>query len=152
MRITSFSFLFFLKLVLFSQNTCENIPIISLDSLSNFSSTSEIEYFKVQEDSIFDSFSFTSGFQSVNLYFDTCNSLNKLVLDSNGLVIPTDEMINSTLELRALANLEDDNKVLGPVTIASESSIVSPGTISYFTPRLSYALFVQSVNWKVYLA
>lgn len=95
MRITSFSFLFFLKLVLFSQNTCENIPIISLDSLSNFSSTSEIEYFKVQEDSIFDSFSFTSGFQSVNLYFDTCNSLNKLVLDSNGLVIPTDEMINS---------------------------------------------------------
>ncbi|MAX68104.1 MAG: hypothetical protein CMP60_00170 [Flavobacteriales bacterium] len=31
----------------------------------------------------------------------------------------TDEMLNSTLELRALATLEDDNKVLGPVTIAS---------------------------------
>ena len=31
----------------------------------------------------------------------------------------TDEMINSTLELRAIATLEDDNKVLGPVTIAS---------------------------------
>ncbi len=31
----------------------------------------------------------------------------------------TDEMINSTLELRALATLEDKSKVLGPVTIAS---------------------------------
>ena len=31
----------------------------------------------------------------------------------------TDEMLNSRLELRALATLEDDNKVLGPVTIAS---------------------------------
>jgi len=31
----------------------------------------------------------------------------------------TDEMLNSKLELRALATLEDDNKVLGPVTIAS---------------------------------
>ena len=31
----------------------------------------------------------------------------------------TDAMLNSTLELRALATLEDDNKVLGPVTIAS---------------------------------
>ena len=30
-----------------------------------------------------------------------------------------DAMLNSTLELRALATLEDDNKVLGPVTIAS---------------------------------
>ena len=31
----------------------------------------------------------------------------------------TDEMLNSKLELRALATLEDDDKVLGPVTIAS---------------------------------
>ena len=31
----------------------------------------------------------------------------------------TDGMINSILELRALANLEDDNKILGPVTIAT---------------------------------
>ncbi len=34
-------------------------------------------------------------------------------------ILYTDEMLNSTLELRALATLEDDNKVLGPVTIAS---------------------------------
>ena len=31
----------------------------------------------------------------------------------------TDEMLNSKLELRALATIEDDNKVLGPVTISS---------------------------------
>ena len=94
MRLTSFSLLFILKMVLFSQNLCENVPVITIDSLSNFISTSEIEYFKVKEDSVFDSFSFISGFKSVNLYFDTCNSLNRLELDSNGLVIPSDKMIN----------------------------------------------------------
>ncbi len=94
MRLTVFSFLFFFKLVMFSQILCDNIRVITIDSLRNFISTSEIEYFKVKEDSTFDSFSFVSGFESVNLYFDSCNGLNTLEIDSNGLVIPSDKMIN----------------------------------------------------------
>ncbi len=95
MKKNCFLFLLLVKMVLISQNQCENISLIAIDSLSSLVSTSEVEYFKIKEDSLFDSFIFKSGFQSANLYFDTCGGVNKLQLDSNGFVIPSNEMINS---------------------------------------------------------
>lgn len=95
MKKTCFLFLLFVKMVLFSQKSCKNIPVITIDSLSNLSSTSQVEYFKIKEDSLYDFVNFTSGFQGVNLYFDTCDGINSLQLDSTGFVIPSNEMINS---------------------------------------------------------
>ena len=94
MRLTIFLFLFF-NMVLFSQNSCEDILEIPIDSISNIITTSKVRYFKVKEDSIYDSFRFKGGFKRINLYFDTCNGQNKLQLDSSGLVIPSDQMITS---------------------------------------------------------
>ena len=95
MKKKCFLFLLLVKIVLFSQNQCKNIPVITIDSLSKLISTSEVEYFKIKEDSLYDSFTLISGFQSANLYFDSCDGLKKLQLDSNGLVVPSKEMINS---------------------------------------------------------
>ena len=94
MRLTIFFFLF-ANLVLFSQNQCADIPSIAIDSINNLGSNSQTLYFKVLKDSNDYAFSFKGGFDFVEIYFDSCASENKMKLDSNGMVVPTEKMINS---------------------------------------------------------
>lgn len=94
MRLTILFFLF-TKLLLFSQNKCTDTPSITVDSLNNLSLNSQTAYFKILKDSNDYTFSFRGGFDFVEVYFDGCESENKLKMDSNGLVVPTEKMINS---------------------------------------------------------
>lgn len=92
---TTILFVFFLQMHLFSQKLCDDISSISIDSLDHLSSNSAIEYFKIKEDSLYDTFTFKGGFHMVNLYFDSCDAVNVLSFDSNGIVIPSEQMINA---------------------------------------------------------
>lgn len=94
MRLTVI-FLLLTNLMLFSQNQCSDIPAITIDSLDNLSLNSQTAHFKILKDSNYHAFSFKGGFEFLEIYFDTCEGENKLKLDSNGLVVPNEQMINS---------------------------------------------------------
>ena len=94
MRLIFISFLL-KNLVLFSQIQCTDIPSIPIDSLNNLGPNSQSSYFKVLKDSNYFAYSFEGGFEFLEIYFDNCEGENKLKLDSNGLLVPNEQMINS---------------------------------------------------------
>ena len=125
MRLTVI-FLLLTNLMLFSQNQCNDIPAITIDSLDNLSLNSQTAHFKILKDSNYYAFSFKGGFEFLEIYFDTCEAENKLKLDSNGLVVPNEQMINSgvcycksCIERYSKISTEKDVfvKIINPVSV-----------------------------------
>lgn len=79
----------------FSQKSCDNAKVIALDSLKFQSSQSEIIFFRVRKDSTIDNFRFNGGFEKIEINPSECGFSTSVQLDSLGLIIPTEEMINS---------------------------------------------------------
>jgi outer membrane protein OmpA-like peptidoglycan-associated protein len=79
-----------------AQNNCDSIEEISAASLSKIKNTQKVHYLKIRKDSIFQKISFKGGFKNIIIWPNECNTNQKsLKLDSNGLIIPTENMINS---------------------------------------------------------
>mgnify|MGYP005677010845 CR=1 FL=1 len=94
MRLKILYFLVFSRLILLSQYSADSIPTISIDSLNNLSLNSQTFIFKVIQDTSFDAFSFKGVFESVEIYYDNIKDEYDLKLDSNGLFVPSEQMIN----------------------------------------------------------
>lgn len=89
-------FVLFLAFDLHAQNTCDSAIIITADSLTKTKKTSDIVYFKIRKDSIFQKISFVGGFKNIIVNPNECSTNQKSYkLDSNGLIIPTEDMINT---------------------------------------------------------
>lgn len=80
----------------YAQNTCDSVVEITVDSLFKIKNSQKVLYFKIRKDSIFQKISFRGGFENLIIRPNECNPNQKsLKLDSNGVIIPTENMINS---------------------------------------------------------
>lgn len=78
-----------------AQSSCDSAKVISIDSLQNIPSSQNFSFFKIRRDSSVKSINFFGGFESIEINPIECISEGYLKLDSNGLIRPTEEMINS---------------------------------------------------------
>ena len=81
---------------LHAQNTCSSALSISADSLSRLKIADEVVYFKIQRDSTISGVFFKEGFKSIIVQPLEClTNQHSFKLDSTGLILPTEDMINS---------------------------------------------------------
>ena len=78
-----------------AQTPCELAKTISIDSVKHIPSSKGVIYFKLKEDSSIHSINFIGEFGLIEINPKECGSGNFMKLDSNGLIIPTQEMIIS---------------------------------------------------------
>ncbi|MBI35815.1 MAG: hypothetical protein CMP67_10695 [Flavobacteriales bacterium] len=88
-------FFLFANLMLFSQNYCNDLPVVTLDSLNNFNSDASLYFVKVPKDSSIAAFRLQGGFEYAEIFYDSCQSEHIVKIDSNGFFTPTLEMIYS---------------------------------------------------------
>lgn len=85
-----------LPIVTLSQKTCETAKVIGVDNLTTITSfPSEVVYFKIRKDSVQRSIRFSGAYLNIIIQPSECISGTSFILDSFGLVIPSEEMINA---------------------------------------------------------
>lgn len=79
-----------------AQTACASAKDISLDSLKSISNFSkEVVYFKIRKDSSDKKVEFSGDYKELIIQPSECNDQKSFSLDSSGLIIPSEEMINS---------------------------------------------------------
>ena len=80
---------------IFAQVDCQNFIEIDLDSLSFQKATNSVTYFKIRPDSNQRKIRFKGDFETIEINPIECNNGSGFLLDSSGLIVPTEQMINS---------------------------------------------------------